>query len=271
MTISNFQLIAINQTLAGASLTPPNITVNMAAYSNVAAVSSYSNAYIFGNVAYTNGNITLSNWANLQALGSNSFPQFFGTTPFVYSSNLNTGPLFLKISTRISNLFPTSKDLSVPIQTINSAYLYARQKSELISAAATASFGSENSPLYFSTGGLVAFGGANATPASMQTVGSVIAQLGDLIDFQRINASFSLAGIVSQIIQSGQMQIGNLHINFFNKVITDPITGQPLFVTPALINQMLNQPTQLLSNQNTYPMVANHRYEAPLRALIDEA
>ena len=271
MTVTNFQLVAIKSIMNGTALAVPNISANLASFNTVGVVASYSNVYIFGNIAFTNGNITAGNWANLQVLGSNSFPVFFGTTPWQYSQNLGSGPLLAKVSPRVSNLFPAGKDLSSPIQSISSAYSYAQQKSDLISSAATATFGSQSNPVYFSTGGLSAFGGSIPTPTTMQAVGVPISQLGLLINFQGIASSFSVIGILNQIINNGAMHIGNLHINFFNKVITDPILGRPVIITPDFINQISTGVVQSSTNQNTYPILANNRYEASLRVALDDA
>lgn len=257
-SFSGVQLIAASGLQSGEGLAPPNISSNLSLYESIDTVNNFisiyntSNTFPFG--------LTSENANLLMKIGSNSFPYIFGQVPYEYSDNLGFGFLFAKCYERTENWFGNSSTANVYIQALNQAQAYATTSKSILSSANSTQFVS-NSAAITVTGGFSALAGNSISDFS--TVSNTISELGTLMIPAEPYYGFSNVGCFQQILDSGYDTIGNLHLTFFGKNITDPITGNVWVIGSDLFNYVLDNPYGL-SSDDTFQITALN----PLDAII---
>jgi len=236
--LTGFQIIALTGLSSGNGLAPPNITVNYDIYKGFAPVANFSN--IFYN-ASANANITSSNANLLIGIGANSFPQIFGQIPNDFSSQIGYGPLFDIAPARTKTWFGNSNSISIFIQSVQIAQDYAEDAQSVLESAATAQW--PGGPSSSISGGFSNLAGSN-----FSKVGQAIQQLGNLMSPADPFNGFSNAYCFNKILESGADYIGNLHVNFFGKTITDPVTNIQYVIGSDLFNLIMSNPQGVSSN-----------------------
>jgi len=260
-SMTGIQLVASQKLQSGEGLAPPNIAANLAAYSNISTVNNFQ--IIYNNVANVPGV-----WANsitiLQSIGANSFPHLFGQIPGEFSSELGSGPLFEIAPRNTANLFQTGSTptANVFVQALGQAQSYAVTAAAVINSAATTQWA--GGPSASVTGGFSTLGGN--TSAGFSAVATALSQLGTLMLMATPVTGFSNAGCFKQISDAGNNTIGNLHINFFGKTITDPLSGIAYIIGPKLFDFIISGAQGRTATDSVTVAALN-----PLDALLGQA
>ncbi len=258
-TYSALQITAISEAGNLNFLKNPDTSTLKSEYYNLGAVPGSENIWLYIKTNPTN--ITANNLSLLKGLGANSFPIMFGVVPFneigniADSSNIGFGMLFDKVDDHINNQFGSISDASIYLQGFTQAQIYASSAKNVFKSSLTSNFGSKNDINYLITGGISNITGNN--PATIQTISSAFGNIGSLINFSNPTASFSASDIFCRILNSGYNWIGNLHVNFYNKTIVDPITGDNVQITSSLLNSIVSNTTQFSADNSLEKNILN--------------
>lgn len=259
-TLTGFQIVAINGLQNNLGLSVPNSTSLLNEYDSLTPVSNFTT--IFN--AAPGAAITPQNVVALQNIGAASFPQLFGAVPYQYSNNLQIGILMPKVVAQINKIFGNSNNPSIFVQALTLAQAYASQSSDIINSAISATW--NGNPSQSITGGFSALAGNNA--GNLSIVADAFSQLGSVTLFNDIQSGFTCAAIMQQILNVDDT-IGNLHINFFGKMIIDPQSGNTLVVNQSLLTNILNNP--IAPTNSTFAVVALNPLEQQLQILANQA
>ena len=148
------------------------------------------------------------------------------------------------------------------MQVLSQAQNYAATSQTVLGTAAATQWA--GGPALSATGGFSAIGGTD--PVEFLAVASGISSLGTLMLPDDPFNGFSNARCFNQILESGVDTIGNLHLTFFGKEITDPTTGNAWVIGSDLFNYVMANPVGL-STTDTFQIAALN----PLDILIGQA
>ena len=276
--LNGFQIIAANGLQSGEGIIPPNISLLYNEYKDFLPVANYGNIYssiqnansYMGtcNITTSNGIISMSS-ANANLLinvGSNSFPHIFGVVPAEFSSYLGNGPLMDMSYARTTGWFGNSGTANIFLQVLGQAQTYATGAHAVLSSASTTQW--SGNPFSTATGGFSNIAGNNKENFLM--VANVFIDMGSLMQPSRPFNGFSNAGCFKRIYDSGNQTIGNLHLNFFGKTITDPVSGNSYIIDNTLFNDILSNPMGL-NSEDTFQIAALNPLDSVLGTFADGA
>lgn len=258
--LTPFQIILANDLQGNVQpFLTPNISLELAIYNEFDTVSKYAiiSDLVAGESLSFLNSIAIT---SLEQLGANSFPQLFGAIPSGYTSSIGTGTLFDKIVTRLEK-YVNINNSSVAYQTIANASLFASQTNNNINQLTT----NQNSDQYVS-GGISSFAGN--TSIQVQTVSQAFANIGNVIDFTNLPASFSASNILLPLAQQNS-PIANLQVNLFGQSIIDPRNGNVLIINTSLLQRIISNP--ISSDGIITATVSQNPLEAPLIVAANNA
>jgi len=258
--LTGFQILASTGLQNGEGIAPPNIAVNLTAYSSYAPVTNFSNIYSTANTLPFG--LTPTNANLLKSIGANSFPHVFGQIPNDFASNLGTGPLFEIAPARTVAWFGGSPTANVYLQVLGQAQSYAATTQAVLGTAAATQW--SGSPALSASGGFSSIGGND--PVQFISVANAISELGTLMIPSDPFSGFSNAGCFKEILDSGNDTIGNLHLNFFGKTIVDPTTVNTVVIGSELFDYVIANPVGMSADDTFLITELN-----PLDAVIGQA
>jgi hypothetical protein len=263
-SVSAFQIILSNE-LQGNTLPVtfgPTANILLSEYEAVGFVSQYDTIIDMvngGNVSYLSFNAVQS----LTTLGSDSFPELFNATPSQFTSSAGYGPLFGNAIIHIER-YINPNNSTVFFQSVSNAAIFAQQQNAIISSLTT--LPSTIVASQYTTGGISAFAGNSAS--NLATVAAAFANIGSVIDFQNLAASFSASAILLPLAQQSS-PVANLQVNLFGKTIVNPVTGKLYVINAATLQSIVNNPVS--ADGVVTPTVSQHPLEAPLQVAVNAA